>query len=109
MAIAEGGERAAQPIRRIAAAVFRDDDDIGVVAGQRLGDRRKPGAAALPDIPGEEAQLSYSPRSLLATARPLTSAPASGDIRRKNGTDSSDMNATEASANEKSAGPGTVV
>ncbi len=73
---------------RIAAAVFRDDEDVGVVPRQRLRDRRQPRAAALPDVPREEPQGRYSPGTLLAIRRPLTSAPASGDIRRKNGTDS---------------------
>lgn len=79
------------------------------MSGQRLGDRRQPGTAAMPDVPGQEPQQGYAPGSLAATARPLTSAPASGDILRKNGTDSSERAATPASATEKSAGCGTFV
>src|SRR5205823_4427992 len=60
-------------------------------------------AAALADIPGEEAQAYHSPANLPATRRPLTSAPASGDMRRKNGTDNNEIAPTTASANEKSA------
>ena len=57
-------------------------------------------AATLPDVPGEQAQRAHSPASLVRGARPLTSAPASGDMRRKNGTDSIEIAPTMASANE---------
>ena len=47
----------------------------------RRGDRRQPRAAALTDVPGQEAQQGHSPATLLgplfATARPLTSLATS--------------------------------
>jgi hypothetical protein len=49
---------------------------------QRLADRRQTRTAALANVPREE---SHDRASL---PRPLTSAPASGDILRKKGTDS---------------------
>src|SRR5258708_33104094 len=108
MTIADRGERGAQPQSRVAAAIFGDDQHIGLVLRQYGGDRGQSRPAALPDVPGEEAQghQSAEPRG---AARPLISAPASGDMSRKNGTDSSEMPATIASAMEKSAALDTAV
>src|SRR5204863_249462 len=75
--------------------------DIGA-AGIEIGDRGKPRSAALPDVPGEEPQ--HQSAEAFGTARPAISAPASGDMRRKNGTDNSEIAATIANANEKSPG-----
>jgi len=43
----------------------------------------------VPEIATNAASRPALPDDYLATVRPLTSAPASGDMRRKNGTESS--------------------
>src|SRR3954463_11671740 len=103
MSVADRGQCGAEPGTRIAAAIFRYNQNVRIVLRQGGDDRRQPLAAALPDIPGEQPQGPHSPPSLPAPRRPLTSAPASGDIRRKNGTDNTEIAPTTASANEKSA------
>src|SRR5262249_41562332 len=103
MAVAQSLQCGAQPVSRIAAAVFGNDQDVGIVPGERVADPRQSGSAALADVPGEEAQAAHSAGALPATCRPLTSAPASGDILRKNGTERSEIAATVINATEKSA------
>ena len=56
MRIADRSQRGAQPLAGLAAAVFGDDQHIGLVLRQRGGNRRQPRAAALADVPGEDPQ-----------------------------------------------------
>src|SRR5262249_53586158 len=73
---------------------------------------RQAGAAALADVPGQHPDLAHGsaqraprpPPWPLPGPRPLTAAPASGDIRRKNGTATIAKAPTMTSAIAKSAG-----
>src|SRR6185437_13979288 len=105
MAVAEPGEGFDQAQARIAAAILRQHEDIGIVPGQRLGNRHEARAAALADVPGEKPEPAPpATHCERGSARPATSAPASGDIRRNSGTDDSEIAPTVSSATEKSPG-----
>src|SRR5262249_429718 len=105
--VAERSNSSAKPLTGLPAAVLGNDENVGVVLLQRGCDARQPGATALPNVPGEDPHPPHSPAIFPPTRRPLTSAPASGDMRRKNGTESREIAPTTASAKEKSAGPDT--
>jgi hypothetical protein len=63
MPIPRGPQRSAQPVRRVAAAVFRQDQHVGIVAHQGSHDAGQPRPAALADIPGKQAHGSDVRRS----------------------------------------------
>jgi hypothetical protein len=56
MKIAERGQRDTQTLTGLAAAIFGDDENIRLVLSDCGGDPRQACAAALADVPGQEAQ-----------------------------------------------------